>query len=163
MMIELIFLDVDGCLTDGKIIYSQDKKEIKEFNVKDGAAIEAWLKLGKKIAIITGRTSECVALRAKDLKIDLVYQGIKNKLECAKLILEKLNLDFSKCAAIGDYFNDKSLLEYVALSFKPLDAHKDLKVDICLDKKGGNAAVAQMIEILIEKNNMKQDWDKLWL
>ncbi|MBU2657798.1 3-deoxy-D-manno-octulosonate 8-phosphate phosphatase, partial [Campylobacter jejuni] len=54
-MTELIFLDVDGCLTDGKIIYTSNGEFIKEFDVKDGAAIEAWLKLGKKIAIITGR------------------------------------------------------------------------------------------------------------
>ncbi|EAJ6150960.1 MULTISPECIES: HAD hydrolase family protein [Campylobacter] len=161
-MIELIFLDVDGCLTDGKIIYTQNYGEIKEFNVKDGAAIEAWQKLGKKVAIITGRTSECVYFRARDLKIDLVYQGISDKLACAKEILEKLNLDFSQCAAIGDYYNDMSLLEAVAYSFKPKDAHKALKTDKVLNRKGGNGAVSEMIEILIEHNNMQAQWDKLW-
>ncbi|MCH5337094.1 MAG: HAD hydrolase family protein [Campylobacter sp.] len=162
-MIELIFLDIDGCLTDGKIIYSAEHKELKEFDVKDGAAIEAWLKLNKKIAIITGRTSICVEQRAKDLKIELVYQGIKNKLACAKKILQDLNLDFSQSAAIGDYLNDKALLEKVGLSFKPKDAHKDLKVDFKLSKKGGRAAVAEMIEIIIKKNRMKKEWNELWL
>lgn len=161
-MIELIFLDVDGCLTDGKIIYSADHKELKEFDVKDGAAIEAWLKLGKKIAIITGRTSACVEQRARDLKIELVYQGVKDKLACARRILQDLNLDFSQSAAIGDYFNDKALLENVGLSFKPKDAHEALRVDFELSKKGGKAAVAQMIEIIIEKNHMKKEWDELW-
>ncbi len=162
-MIELIFLDVDGCLTDGKIIYTSSGNVIKEFDVKDGAAIEAWIKLGKKIAIITGRNCPCVSARAKDLKIEIVHQGIKDKLACAKKILEELNLDFSQCAAIGDYFNDKNLLEHAGLSFKPKDAHKDLKVDITLDKKGGKAAVAQMIECIIKKNDMQEEWDKLWL
>lgn len=162
-MIELIFLDIDGCLTDGKIIYSAEHKELKEFDVKDGAAIEAWLKLNKKIAIITGRTSICVEQRAKDLKIELVYQGIKDKLACAKKILQDLNLDFSQSAAIGDYLNDKALLEKVGLSFKPKDAHKDLKVDFKLSKKGGRAAVAEMIEIIIKKNRMKKEWNELWL
>ncbi|ARJ56315.1 HAD hydrolase family protein [Campylobacter cuniculorum] len=162
-MIELIFLDIDGCLTDGKIIYSSDSKELKEFDVKDGAAIEAWLKLGKKIAIITGRTSICVEQRAKDLKIELVYQGVKDKLSCAKKILQDLNLNFSQSAAIGDYLNDKALLKNVKFSFKPKDAHRDLKVDFKLSKKGGKAAVAEMIEIIIKKNHMQKEWNKLWL
>jgi len=162
-MIELIFLDVDGCLSDGKIIYTSQNTEIKAFDVKDGAAIEAWQKLGKKIAIITGRNSVCVEHRAKDLKIELVYQGVKDKLACAKKILRNLNLNFSQCAGIGDYLNDKALLEKVGLSFKPKDAHKNLKVDITLSKKGGNAAVAQMIELIVKKNKMQKEWDKLWL
>ncbi|MFY4755561.1 HAD-IIIA family hydrolase [Campylobacter jejuni] len=162
-MTELIFLDVDGCLTDGKIIYTSNGEFIKEFDVKDGAAIEAWLKLGKKIAIITGRNCPCVEKRSKDLKIEILYQGVKDKLACAKEILQKLNLDFSQCAAIGDYFNDKALLESVGLSFKPKDGHKDLNVDIVLSKKGGKAAVAQMIEILVEKNRLKEEWNKFWL
>ncbi|MGH2327937.1 HAD hydrolase family protein [Campylobacter taeniopygiae] len=162
-MIELIFLDVDGCLTDGKIIYISEGGFVKEFNVKDGAAIEAWIKLGKKIAIITGRNCPCVDKRSKDLKIDLLFQGVKDKLTCAKEILQKLKLDFSQCAAIGDYFNDKNLLENVGLSFKPKDAHKDLKVDVILENKGGEAAVAEMIEYIIKKNNMQQDWNKIWL
>ncbi|TKX31978.1 HAD-IIIA family hydrolase [Campylobacter estrildidarum] len=162
-MIELIFLDVDGCLTDGKIIYTSEGNFIKEFNVKDGAAIEAWIKLGKKVAIITGRNCPCVDKRSKDLKIDLLFQGVKDKLTCAKEILHKLNLDFSQCAAIGDYFNDKNLLENVGLSFKPKDAHKDLKVDVILEYKGGEAAVAEMIEYIVKKNNMQEDWNQIWL
>lgn len=162
-MIELIFLDVDGCLTDGKIIYTQNQGEIKEFDVKDGAAIEAWLKLGKKIAIITGRNSSCVDLRAKDLKIEYVYQGIKDKLSCAQDLLKQLNLDFSKCAGIGDYFNDQKLLSKLAMSFRPKDGHKDLKVDYVLSKKGGKGAVCEMIEFIVKENNQKDEWDKLWL
>ncbi|MCX2682371.1 HAD hydrolase family protein [Campylobacter sp. MIT 21-1685] len=162
-MIELLFLDVDGCLTDGKIVYTSDKKSIKEFDVKDGAALEAWIKLGKKVAIITGRICPCVEQRAKDLKIEFLYQGIKDKLTCAKEIVKKLGLSFEQCAAIGDYYNDKALLEEVGLSFKPKDGHKDLKVDVVLSKKGGHSAVAEMIEYIIKKNGMKKEWDRLWL
>lgn len=159
-MCELIFLDIDGCLTDGKIIYSANGVEIKEFNVKDGAAIEAWLRLGKKIAIITGRTSECVNLRAKDLKIDLLYQGVKDKLACANEILKKLNLSFDECAAIGDYYNDTALLNAVKFAFVPKDAF--VKVGKRLKFGGGKGAVAQMIEILVKKNKMQKEWAKLW-
>lgn len=161
-MIELIFLDVDGCLTDGKIIYSSDNKSIKEFNVKDGAAIEAWLKLGKKIAIITGRECECVNLRAKDLKIDLVYQGIKDKLACAKMVLKQLDLNFKQSAAIGDYYNDIKLLNAVKLSFKPKDAPNSLKTDKRLKNNGGSGAVAEMIEYIIKINKMQKEWNELW-
>ena len=85
-MIEIIFLDVDGCLTDGKIVYGAQGEELKFFDVKDGWAIESWLKLGKKVAIITGRKSQIVEQRALDLKIDHVYQGVSDKLEIANEI-----------------------------------------------------------------------------
>lgn len=153
-------MDIDGCLTDGKIIYSSNGDEIKEFNVKDGAAIEAWLKLGKKVAIITGRTSKCVNLRAKDLKIDLLFQGVKDKLACANEILKNLKLDFSQCAAIGDYYNDLALLKAVKYAFVPKDAH--IEVGKRLEFNGGNAAVAAMIESLVKENNMQKEWNELW-
>lgn len=153
-------MDIDGCLTDGKIIYSSNGDEIKEFNVKDGAAIEAWLKLGKKVAIITGRTSKCVNLRAKDLKIDLLFQGVKDKLACANEILKNLKLDFSQCAAIGDYYNDIALLKAVKYAFVPKDAH--IEVGKRLEFNGGNAAVAAMIESLVKENNMQKEWNELW-
>lgn len=161
-MIELIFLDVDGCLTDGGIIYTSEGKFIQKFNVKDGAAIEAWLKLGKQIAIITGRTCPCVKQRAEDLKISILKQGVRDKLACAEGILRELGLSFEQCAAIGDYYNDQALLEAVALSFKPKDACEDLAVDVRLGKKGGCGAVAQMIESIIQKDGLKAQWDELW-
>ena len=159
-MIELVFLDVDGCLTDGKIIYTSGGVEIKEFNVKDGAAIEAWLRLGKKFAIITGRESECVNLRAKDLKIELVYQGVKDKFSCAEQILQKLNLTFAQSAAIGDYYNDLPLLNAVKCAFTPKDAH--IKAGKRLKFKGGEGAVAAMIEALVRRNKMQKEWARLW-
>ena len=70
-MIEIIFLDVDGCLSDGGLYYFNCGEEGKKFNVKDGFGIEQWLKMGKQVAIITGKSSQIVANRAKDLKINL--------------------------------------------------------------------------------------------
>ena len=79
-MIELIVLDVDGTLTDGKITYTNTGDELKSFDVSDGLAIATWTKkFGKKAAIITGRTSLLVERRAQDLKIEHLYQGIHNK------------------------------------------------------------------------------------
>lgn len=162
-MIEIIFLDVDGCMTDGKIIYGANGEELKFFDVKDGYAIESWLKLGKKVAIITGRKSQIVEKRAENLKIDHVYQGVSDKFEVACEILKFEGLTFENAAAIGDDYNDYKLLNAVAWSFKPKDAVKDLDVKTKLKFKGGNGAVRQMIEILIEHENLKEEWSKRWL
>lgn len=157
-MIEIIFLDVDGCLTDGKIIYSAKGEELKFFDVKDGWAIESWLKLGKKVAIITGRKSQILERRAEDLKIMHLYQGVKDKFEVAKEILKFEGLSFENAAAIGDDFNDYEILNAVAISFKPKDAIKQLKVDIKLSHKGGNGAVREMIELLVKRENLFNEW-----
>ena len=162
-MIEIIFLDVDGCLTDGKIVYSANGEELKFFDVKDGYAIESWLKLGKKVAIITGRKSPIVERRAEDLKINHVYQGVSDKFEVAKEILKFEGLRFENAAAIGDFYNDFKILNAVAWSFKPKDAIKQLEVKTKLKHKGGAGAVREMIEIIIEKQNLFDEWSKRWL
>ena len=154
-MIEIIFLDVDGCLTDGKIVYSANGEELKFFDVKDGYAIESWLKLGKKVAIITGRKSPIVERR--------VYQGVSDKFEVAKEILKFEGLSFENAAAIGDDYNDFKILNAVAWSFKPKDAIKQLEVKTKLKHKGGAGAVREMIEIIIEKQNLFDEWSKRWL
>ena len=162
-MIEIIFLDIDGCLTDGKIIYNANGEELKFFDVKDGYAIESWLKLGKKVAIITGRKSAIVERRAEDLKINHVYQGVSDKFETAKQILKFEGLEFKNAAAIGDDYNDYKLLKSVGWSFKPKNAIKELKVKTKLSRKGGNGAVREMIEMLIRSEGLKREWAKRWL
>jgi len=89
-MIKLLVLDVDGCLTDGKIIYSNSGEESKNFNVKDGFAITNWIKLGYDIVIITGRKSQLVEYRAKELGVKYLYQGIKDKKAVLEQLLEEL-------------------------------------------------------------------------
>ncbi|KEA46242.1 KdsC family phosphatase [Campylobacter mucosalis] len=162
-MIEIIFLDVDGCLTDGKIVYDANGELLKSFDVKDGYAIESWLKLGKKVAIITGRKSEIVERRAEDLKITHVYQGVSDKLEVAKEILKFEGLSFENAAAIGDDYNDYKILQAVSWSFKPKDAIKELEVDTRLKHKGGAGAIREMIEIIIKEQDLYDEWSKRWL
>ncbi|WP_297575329.1 HAD family hydrolase [uncultured Campylobacter sp.] len=161
-MIEIIFLDVDGCLSDGGLWHTNLSDEAKRFDVKDGFGIVGWLSLGKKVAIITGKSSKIVENRAKELGIKRVYQGVKDKLKVAKEILQEEGLDFSKAAAIGDDYNDAKLLGAVAKSFKPNDAMSDLNVDVVLQKCGGKGAVREMIEILIRENGQEQEWLKRW-
>nr|WP_314870704.1 HAD-IIIA family hydrolase [uncultured Campylobacter sp.] len=162
-MIKIIFLDVDGCLSDGGLYHSNGGEEMKKFNVKDGFGIQEWQRLGLKVAIITGKSSQIVANRARELKIDTLFQGEKDKLSRAEQILKNFNLSFDEAAAIGDDINDAKLLNAVAISFKPADALSSLKADVALSKNGGCGAVREMIEMLIDKNGMREEWNSKWL
>jgi len=164
-MIELIVLDVDGTLTDGKITYSESGDELKSFNIKDGLMIASWNRLGKKSAIITGRISKIVDRRAKELGITYVIQGSKNKEESLKEIVEKENISFSNIAVIGDDMNDYAMMKLVKKTFAPVDANPYIYdfVTNPLTKKGGEGAVAEMIEILLKEENLYQKFIDLWV
>jgi len=165
-LIELIVLDVDGCLSDGKITYLSTTEEIKSFNVKDGLAITSWIKLGKKVAIITGRSSKIVQKRADELGIEYLFQGVKNKLEKLDELLDNLGLTRENVAAIGDDLNDYKMLKSVKNSFTPKDGVDEIKeiVDVVLSKNGGDGAVREMIDILIkEDSKLQKRFKELWI
>jgi len=164
MSIELIVLDVDGTMTDSHITYSENGDEIKSFNVKDGLAISSWRQMGKQVAIITGRSSEIVARRAKELRIEHFYQGIHNKKEVLESLLEKLDLTMENVAAIGDDLNDLQMLKAAKISFVPRDAsaYVDKVATVVLSKRGGDGAVREMIEHLIIKEGLEKQYLELW-
>lgn len=164
MSIELIVLDVDGTMTDSRITYSENGDEIKSFNVKDGLAIASWRKLGKQVAIITGRSSKIVERRAKELHIEHFYQGIHNKKEVLETLLEKLDLTMGNVAAIGDDLNDLQMLKAAKISFVPRDSsvYVDKVATVILNKKGGDGAVREMIEQLIIKEGLEEKYLELW-
>jgi len=164
MSIELIVLDVDGTMTNSYITYSENGDEIKSFNVKDGLAIASWRKLGKQVAIITGRSSKIVERRAKELKIEHFYQGVENKREVLEVLLKKLGISMDNVATIGDDLNDLSMLKASAISFVPQDAsaYVDKVADVVLSKKGGDGAVREMIEYLIKKEKLEDEFLALW-
>ena len=163
-MIELIVIDVDGTMTDGKIYYSNEGDEIKAFNIKDGLMIKSWNELGKKSAIITGRISKIVDRRAKELKITFVKQGIRNKAAALEEIIKELGIDYSNVAIIGDDMNDFSMMKLVKKSFAPVDANPFIYdfVDYPLTKRGGEGAVAEMIEVLLKEENLFEKFLDLW-
>jgi 3-deoxy-D-manno-octulosonate 8-phosphate phosphatase (KDO 8-P phosphatase) len=164
MSIELIVLDVDGTMTDSRITYSENGDEVKSFNVKDGLAIVAWKKLGKQVAIITGRSSNIVKRRAKELHIEYFYQGIENKKKVLEKLLIKLDLTMDNVASIGDDLNDLAMLKASKMSFVPRDAsaYVDRVATVILNKKGGDGAVREMIEILISKEGLEEKYLNLW-
>lgn len=164
-MIKLIVLDVDGCLTDGRIIYSADGGETKNFNVKDGLAISSWIKMGNCVAIITGRNSEIVKRRADELGVQHLFQGVKDKEKVLNELVDSLGLKFYEVGAIGDDLNDYKMLRKVGRSFTPKDGVKEIRelVDTVLTSGGGDGAVREMIDLLIDEGDLREQFMAVWL
>ncbi|MRI58857.1 MAG: 3-deoxy-D-manno-octulosonate 8-phosphate phosphatase [Epsilonproteobacteria bacterium] len=164
-MIDLLVLDVDGCMTDGSIIYTNGGDELKNFNVKDGFAIVQWMRLGKRCAIITGRQSAIVAYRAKELGIEYLYQGVKRKEEALEDLSQRSAVPFERMAAIGDDLNDYRLLRRVGRSFAPADAAAQILeiVDHRLQRGGGKGAVREMIELLLQEQGLYERYLRYWM
>jgi len=162
--IELIVLDVDGTMTDSRISYTESGSEIKSFNVKDGMGITNWMKLGKKVAIITGRSSAIVSRRAKELGIEYCLQGIKDKRIALKELLEKLDLSYEHVAAIGDDLNDYTMMRDAGVSFAPYDSCGEIEkiATVTLRKRGGDGVVREMIEYLIDKEGLTEELHRIW-
>ncbi|MGB6019923.1 MAG: HAD hydrolase family protein [Sulfurimonadaceae bacterium] len=163
-MIDLIILDVDGCLTDGKIIYSDSGDESKNFNVKDGLAISSWIRLGHQAVIITGRHSKLLERRAKELGVTQLHQGVKDKAALLKSLGEELSIPLRNMAAIGDDLNDYKMLSIVGVSFTPQNGSKHVKsvVNRVCEADGGEGAVREMIEELFEINDEVGEYLALW-
>ncbi len=163
-MIRLVVLDVDGCLSDGKIVYDASGCESKSFNVKDGLAIKSYMQLGYRVAIITGRDSTIVQKRAAELGIEHLYQGVKDKATILKSLCATLKIDLCEVAAIGDDLNDAKMLQIVGRSFAPKDAASYIlqHSDVVLDRVGGDACVRQMIELILRESGEYDKFVALW-
>ena len=120
--------------------------------------------LGKKSAIITGRVSNMVEKRAKELDITYIKQGIKNKKEALDEIIKDLNITYNEVAVIGDDMNDLSMIKAINKSFAPYDANPYIYdiVHYPLTKNGGNGAVGEMIEILLKEDKLFDKFLELW-
>ena len=164
-MIKLLVLDVDGCLSDGKLIYSLDGMESKNFNVKDGLGISTWIKMGYQVAIITGRNSSIVQRRAAELGIQHLHQGVREKDKVLLEIVKMLGIRLCEVAAIGDDLNDYSMLSLVGRSFTPSDGASEIKslVKSVLTLKGGEGVVREMIDMIVNENDQKEDFLAVWV
>lgn len=151
MKIKLFSVDVDGVLTDGGMYYSEKGEVMKKFNTRDGMGFEILRKNGIIPVIISKENSEIVMRRAEKLKVKEVHIGINNKVKEMKQILQKYNIDFEHVAHIGDDINDLPLIKRVGLSFAPMDAMQDVKinVDYVTQKKGGEGAFRDAVEIIM--------------
>ena len=119
---KIIFTDIDGVWTDGGMYYSDDGSEFKKFNTSDSVGVLICKYLNVEIVILTGENSNVVSKRAKKLKIEEVYLGVKNKLKLAKDICDQKKINLSETSFIGDDINDYRLLNHVGYSGCPSSA-----------------------------------------
>ena len=153
--IKMILLDVDGVMTDGRLIYSDNGTEAKSFDVKDGFAIRIASLLGLRFGIITGKMSSIVERRAKELGIEEVHQEFLNKHKAYTDIKQRLHLEDEDLAFIGDDLFDLKVLERVGFSACPSDAVEEVKktVDYITRAAGGRGAVREVIEMVLKAQN----------
>jgi len=153
-VIKLIVLDVDGVLTDGKIIYDSNGREYKSFNVKDGYGIKKAIERGIEVAVISGRRSVAVEKRCKELGVGWIFQSVEDKLSVLEKLLEELDLQLEEVAAMGDDVPDIEVLKRVGFSGAPADAVKEVKniVNFISSRKGGEGAVREFIDYILEIN-----------
>ncbi len=155
--IRLLVMDVDGTLTDGKVYYSGNGEELKQFSIRDGMGIELLKLAGIDTAIITAENSNIVKARASKLNIKHVILGSKNKRKSLMELAEKLSLKMDKIAFIGDDINDIQALEIAGLAACPSDANEQVKLvsDYVCQNQGGNGAVRELTEhILLSQNKL---------
>ena len=150
--IKLFILDVDGVMTDGRIIMDNGGKEIKNFNVRDGHGLKLLQRYGIKVAILTGRQSKVVEHRAKDLDIKDVYQKVFNKKDVFEKIMKNHKLSPDEAAFIGDDIVDIPVLRRVGFSVAVADAADVVKktVDYVARNSGGRGAVREICEMILK-------------
>ena len=151
--IRMLVLDVDGTLTDGSINMGPAGELFKVFDVKDGYAIRNILpQHGIVPVIITGRTSAAVENRARELRIEHLYQGAADKVACLRAVSEKLDIPLEQAACMGDDLNDLPMMELCGVTGCPRDAVQAVK-DRCgyiCTAPGGRGAVREFIEWIVE-------------
>ena len=149
--IELLLLDVDGVLTDGRIIYSDDGQELKAFHVRDGSGLKFWRQSGKRVAILSGRSSSTISRRAAELGIDPVVQGADEKLPAFRRILKDTGLNAEQVCAVGDDLADLPVLTQCGIAVAVADAVAELKAiaHYVTQTPGGHGAVREVVEWLM--------------
>ncbi|MBI4846401.1 MAG: HAD-IIIA family hydrolase [Candidatus Omnitrophica bacterium] len=156
--IELLVVDVDGVLTDGSIVYGNFKDDYRIFNMHDGFGFILWNKAGLKSAIISGKSSHALQRRARELKINLVYCNVKNKLKVFQSILKKFKINPEQACYIGDDLLDLAVLKNAGFSVSVPQACEDIKncVDYVTQKDAGRGAVREVIEYILKAQNKWQ-------
>lgn len=153
--IKLLLLDVDGVMTDGKLFLlpnGEATTEVKGFHAHDGTGFSLARLGGVKTGLITKRVSETVRLRARDLKIEYVYQGAGDKLAAFHEILQKENLKPDQAAFVGDDIIDLPVMRTCGLAFAVANAREDVKDEahVITDHRGGEGAVRDAIEYILK-------------
>ncbi|MDF9830650.1 HAD-IIIA family hydrolase [Parabacteroides sp. PF5-6] len=162
---KLILTDIDGVWTDGGMYYDQTGNEWKKFHTYDSAGVIIARKLQIPVGIITGEDTEIVRRRAEKLRIDYLFQGVKDKLSVARKLIEELQLSWDDVAYIGDDLNDVELLREVGFAGVPFGAPEYIRCfsKIPLEKKGGEGVFREFVEQIVKTCDVKLDFVDLFL
>lgn len=150
--IKAIVMDIDGVLTDNKILVTEEGQFLRSMNVKDGYAIKRAIQAGLQVGIISGGRSEGTRIRFELLGVKEIYLGVENKLERLNQLLKSWNIDYSVCAYIGDDLPDLEIMKLVELPCCPSDAVPEI-IDVSKyisSLNGGNACVREIIEKILQ-------------
>jgi len=158
--ISLLVLDVDGVLTDGRIVYADYGDELKFFDVQDGAALVFWNRVGLRSAVITSRTSRLMKRRAKELRIDVLAQGQLLKLPAYEQLLKRLRASDEQVCAVGDDLMDLPILRRAGLAVAVANAVDEVKAvaHYVTKRAGGRGAVREVVDIILKAKGL---WDEV--
>ena len=153
-----MIMDVDGVLTDGKIIFDDKGGELKFFDVQDGLAVVILKRVGIKTAIITAKGSKVVERRSADMQVDKLYQDAESKTAALQSLLQELNLKPEDACFIADELIDLPALKQVGLAVAVRNAAPEVKkyAQYITKRKGGNGAVREVIEMILKSQNKWQ-------
>lgn len=149
--VRLAVFDVDGVLTDGALYYSDTGVEVKAFNVRDGHGLKMLQASGVQTAIITSRSSRAVELRARDLGIELLYQGVADKLATCRELLRRVGLEPAAASYIGDDIVDLPVLRHCGLAATVPEAPAVVRrhAHYVTRAGGGHGAARELCEIIM--------------
>ncbi|MEY2342603.1 KdsC family phosphatase [Acidithiobacillus sp. IBUN Pt1247-S3] len=158
--LRLLVLDVDGVLTDGRLLFDAEGQESKGFHVRDGHGIRLLQDCGIEVALITARYSQALAHRARDLGIQRVYQGSVDKIVAYTELLFATNLGDEEVAYMGDDLIDLAILSRVGLAAAPADAHPEVlaRAHWVAQRNGGMGAVRELSEEILRAQG---HWDTI--
>lgn len=149
--LKLVVFDVDGVLTDGRLLYTEQGESIKCFNVKDGVAMKLLPKWGIQIAVITAKDSAPLRLRMKDLNVEHFYPGCHNKAEAFDELVSRLGIEPNEAAYVGDDVIDLQVMPKVGVALCPADAHILVQrhCPIVLNKSAGDGVAREVADMVL--------------
>ncbi len=158
--IRMVLLDADGVLTGGEIIYGDSGEQFKIFNSKDGVGIRMLKAAGIQVGIVTGRSGEALRHRCTNLGIDLIFDGIRNKVQSLNQALARTGIAAAATAFVGDDLPDLAIMEKVGLAVAVADAHESVLgvAHLVTRAKGGRGAVREVCDAILKAQGR---WDEL--
>ena len=158
--VSVLLLDVDGVLTDGRIVYAEYGDELKFFDVQDGAGLVYWNRVGLKSAIITARKSKLLKRRAQETRVDFLAQGQLLKLPMYEKLVKRFRVNDEQVCAIGDDLMELPILRRVGLAVAVPNAVEDVKrvSHYVTQRSGGHGAVREVIDLVLKAKGL---WEQL--